>query len=233
MNTTTEQDKIIVVSGTDSGVGKSVVSGLLARWLHESGRTAITMKMVQTGCTGISSDIVEHRKLSNVSLQEEDAMGLTCPYLFSQPFYPLLASRLDRRYIDPEIIADSAYQLAESYDHVIVEGTGGLFVPLTDETSIIDLIDAHGWSTLLVTTPVTGTINHTCGSLEALENRNIPIQGLIYNLKTVAEIDHRVIDDTRNVLNRYLDKMGLAGRMCDIPQVACTESYCVDFSSIF
>lgn len=232
-HTVLENEKIIVVSGIDSGVGKSVVSGLLARWLHESGKTVITMKMVQTGCSGISRDIIEHRKLANVSLQEEDAMGLTCPYMFSEPFSPHLASRLAGRYIDPEIIAESAYQLAEAYDKVIVEGVGGLFLPLTEATAVIDLIAAHGWRTLLVTTPMVGSINHTRASLAALEARDIPIKGLIYNLKGAGETDHRVIDDTRNVFNRDLAETGLSGRMCDLPLVDCTESYCVDFSPLF
>ena len=229
----TENEKIIVVSGIDSGVGKSLVSGLLARWLMESGKTVITMKMVQTGCNGLSRDIVEHRKLANVSLLEEDAMGLTCPYIFSQPFTPHLASRIERRSIDPEVIAESAYQLAASYDRLVIECSGGLFVPLTESTAVIELIATHGWSTLLVTTPAPGSINHTRSSLAALKSRDIPIQGVIYNLKDGGETDHRVIDDTRNVFGRDLAEMGLSGRICDLPQVDCTESYCVDFSPLF
>ena len=63
--------KIIAVTGIDTGIGKTVATGLLARWLGESGFRVITMKMVQTGCSGLSEDIIEHRKLSGSSLLDD------------------------------------------------------------------------------------------------------------------------------------------------------------------
>lgn len=191
------------------------------------------MKMVQTGGSDLSQDIVEHRKLARTSLQEADAMGLTCPYIFTQPLPPHLAARLDGRYIDPDIIAESAHQLADEYDQVIMETCGGLFTPLHDDTHVIDYIGAQGWSTLLVATPVSGGVNHTLALLEAVVQRAIPLQGLVYNLHGCDTIDARVIDDGRRVLDHHLERHGQNVRICDLPPVSCTESYCVDFSSLF
>jgi dethiobiotin synthetase len=228
-----DNKNIIVISGIDTGIGKSVATGLLARWIKESGSSVITMKMVQTGNSRISEDIIEHRKLTGVALLEEDAMGLTCPYIFSVPCSPHLAARLDGRYVDPVVITDSASKLAQSYDYVLVEGVGGLFVPLNDETSVIDLIAANNWRTILVTGPRLGSINHTLAALECLENRRILLQGLIYNLEGSLETDPRIVDDSRRVFEERIGTMAGGPKLCDIPSVGCTESYCVDFSILF
>ncbi len=224
---------IIVISGIDTGIGKTVATGLMARWISESGSSVITMKMVQTGCSRISEDILEHRKLSGMPLQEEDAMGLTCPYIFEVPCSPHLAARLDGSSIDPAVITASARQLSETYDYVLVEGVGGLFVPLTDEVSLIDLVAANSWPTILVTGPRLGSINHTLAALDGMKHRGIRLQGLVYNLEGSNETDARIVADSRQVFCRHIKEMNAGSRICDIPSVACTKSYCVDFSPLF
>lgn len=227
------RSKIIAVSGIDSGIGKTMVTGLLARWLHENGRRVITMKMVQTGCSGMSEDLIHHRKLAGLEMFEEDAMGLTCPYVFSVPGPPHLASRLDGRVINTEVIVEAADQLARNYDFVLVEGVGGLFVPLNETSMSIDVWAAANWPAILVTGPRPGSINHTLGSLEALDRRKIPLTGMIYNLDGSRNIDPRIVDDTRRLFADKLAYSGCEPKICDLPDVSCTESYCVDFSILF
>lgn len=210
-----------------------MVTGLLARWLQENGHTVVTMKMVQTGCRGISTDILQHRKLAGREMYEEDAMGLTCPYVFATPEPPHLAARLDGRAINTEVIVDAANQLAQTYEVVLVEGSGGLFVPLNERAMIIDVYAAMNWSAILVTSPRLGAINHTFSSLEALETRNIPLTGLIYNMGGSRNMDPRIVDDTRRLFGDKLAESGGERKICDIPDVSCTESYCVDFSILF
>lgn len=224
---------IIMISGIDTGIGKTVATGLLARWLYDGGRRVITMKMVQTGCANLSEDIVRHRELTGVPLQEEDAVGLTCPYVFPVPCSPHLAARLDGRRIEPQVIVEHARQLAEQYEYVLVEGAGGLFVPLNEAALLIDLPAAQQWPVMLVTSPRLGSINHTLAALEALEHRNIRLQGLIYNLADAPDTDPRIVDDSRHLFARRLQDMKRDERLCDLPAVACTPSYCVDFSSLF
>lgn len=228
-----DQEKIVVITGIDTGVGKTVATGLLARWFKENGSRVITMKMVQTGCNDLSEDIVEHRKLSGMDLLDEDAEGLTCPYVFPVPCSPHLAARLHGSFINPDVIKSSADQLAEKYERVLLEGVGGLFVPLNDDTLLIDLIANNRWQLLLVTGPKLGSINHTLAALEAIENRNIPLLGLIYNLEGSRQADPRIVQDSRIVFAEKLQKMGGTARICDIPEVTCTTSYCVDFSTLF
>ena len=148
--------KVIVVSGIDTDIGKTVATGLMARWFKDGGINAITMKMAQTGCSGLSEDIIEHRRRASQEMFEEDAMGLTCPYVFPVPCSPHLAARLEGRTIDPEVISGAAEQLAANYDYVLIEGVGGLFVPLNDSVLVIDLIKDKNWPVILVTGPHLG-----------------------------------------------------------------------------
>lgn len=228
-----EYPKVIVVSGIDTGIGKTVVTGLLARWFKDNGIRAITMKMAQTGCSTMSEDIMEHRKLAGQEMVEEDAMGVTCPYVLGVPCSPHLAARLDGRLIDTEVIAKAAEQLANDYSHVLMEGVGGLFVPLNDSTMVIDLIAEKNWPVLMVTSPRLGSINHTLAALEALDHRNISLLGLIYNLDGSRTTDPRIVDDSRRLFAERMADIGCEGKICDVPDVSCTESYCVDFSILF
>lgn len=225
--------KIMVVAGIDTAVGKTVATGLLARWFLEHGVRVITMKMVQTGNRGLSEDIREHRKLSGTELLEEDAMGETCPYVFSVPCSPHLAARLDGTFINTERIVKNVEQLASVYDLVLLETAGGLMVPLTEETMIIDLIEEQRWPVILVTSPRLGSINHTYAALEILHNRHISLQGVIYNRMMESETDRRITEDSRRLFTKRIQYYGYDCNVCDIPNIACTDSYCVDFSMIF
>lgn len=228
-----EEGNIFVVAGIDSGIGKTVATGLLARWFKDTGSTAITMKMVQTGGSDFSDDIVAHRKLASQEMVEEDALGLTCPYIFSVACSPHLAARLDGRPIDPEVIVDAAKQLAGVYPIVLLEAVGGLFTPLGDDICVIDLIQQCSWPVILVTGPRPGSINHTIAALEALDNRGVALQGLIYNLNGSRSTDPRIIDDSRRLYSDRVSDFGWSSRICDIPDVSCTATFCVDFSELF
>ncbi|MDX9894674.1 MAG: dethiobiotin synthase [Desulfofustis sp.] len=225
--------KIVVVTGIDTGIGKTVVTGLLARWLQDAGQPVITMKAVQTGCERFSEDIAEHRKLAGIAWQEADALGLTCPYVFPVPCSPHLAAHLDGGRIDPQQIVASARSLAAEFNPVLLEGAGGLFVPLNERELFIDLLAEQKWPIVLVTGPRLGSINHTLAALEAIERRGIPLQGVVYNLAGSEATDPRIVDDSRQVFSDRIRTMGYAGRICDLPAVACTPSYCVDFSPLF
>ena len=101
---TRKQGKILFVGGIDTDIGKTVATGWLAAKLMRQGFSVITQKIVQTGCTGISDDILVHRRLQNLPLLPEDTDGITCPYLFGYPCSPHLAARMAGARIDPAVI---------------------------------------------------------------------------------------------------------------------------------
>lgn len=200
--------QIFFVSGIDTGIGKTIATGLIARGLIESGFRVITQKGVQTGCVGESEDIVKHRQLMGMALLEEDVNGDTCQYLFPTPCSPHLAARLAQEAIDPGKISHAALRLCEGYDIVLLEGAGGLFVPLKEEYTLIDYMAEMKWPVLLVTSSRLGSINHTLASFEALEKRGIKLAGVIYNHH--KETEQYIAEDSLNIIEQYLRKYGFS-----------------------
>ena len=122
---------VYFVSGIDTDTGKSVVTGLLARSLRKRGVNAITQKFIQTGCVGISEDILKHREIMGIEPQPVDEDGTTCPYVMTYPASPHLAAEIDKVTLDMERIEASTRKLNALYDVVLLEGAGGLYVPVT------------------------------------------------------------------------------------------------------
>lgn len=168
------------VSGIDTDAGKTICTGWLARELMRTGRTVATMKLVQTGCRSFSPDIRLHRRIMGLKLPEDDT-GLTAPALFSYPASPHLAAEIDAKQIDLEHLADCAQRLSETYEVVLVEGAGGLAVPLTRKVLAVDFAAAQDWPIVFVTSGRLGSINHTLLSLEAIERRNAVLSALVFN----------------------------------------------------
>ena len=212
--------KIFFISGIDTGIGKTIATGLIARGLMESGIKVITQKGVQTGCVGISEDIVKHRQLMGIGMLPEDTDGLTCQYLFSTPCSPHLAARIENTIIEPDKISQAAEQLSKRYDVVLLEGAGGLFVPLQDGYTLIDYLAERQWPALLVTSSRLGSINHTLASLEALQNRGIELAGIIYNHH--QETEQYIAEDSLKIISSYLPKYGFD---CPIVEMYDEQNY--------
>ena len=127
------KDNVFFVSGIDTNIGKSYATGFLARQWNEAGKRTITQKLIQTGNTTMSEDIELHRRLMGTGLLPEDREGLTMPEIFTYPCSPHLAAKIDGRPINFEHIKQATEQLSERYDAVLLEGAGGLMVPLTPD----------------------------------------------------------------------------------------------------
>ena len=178
--------------------------------------SVITQKLVQTGSGSPAEDIVTHRELMGISLTDEDRSGLTCPYVFPVPAAPRLAARLAGDRIDIAGISTATEALATLYDNVVIEGAGGLQVPLTDSITVLDYLAEQRYPTILVTSPRLGSINHTLMSLELLRDRGIPLVGLVYN--RFGETDEQIGADSRNVFERYLAVYGFPPEVVDLPE---------------
>lgn len=205
---------VIVISGIDTGIGKTFVTGLLGRALLLQGRNVITQKIVQTGCEGVAEDILEHRRLMGIALQDVDREGLTCPFLFRYPASPHLAARMEGREIDMLHLRRATFALQKRYELILLEGVGGLLVPLSPELLFADYIRDSGYGLLLVTSPRLGSINHTLLSIEACVTRGITIRGLIYN--SFQNVDQLIADESRNIIRHYLKKSGYSAPLIDL-----------------
>lgn len=196
---------IVFVSGVDTGIGKSVVTGMLARFVENKlHRSVVTQKMVQTGNRGFSEDLELHRRLLKRPPATEEEMRFQAPAVFSYPASPHLAAALDGNAVDPERLRNAASELSEKYDCVLIEGAGGLCVPLTEELLTADFIASCGYPVILVTGGKLGSINHTVLSLEALKHRNMTLKALIYN--TFPRLDPVIEKGTEEYLQHYLER---------------------------
>ncbi len=215
-------NQALAICGIDTGVGKSIVSGLLARHLLEQGKSTITLKLVQTGCTGRSEDILLHRKLMGIDWQTVDEQGLTCPYIFPLPASPHLAAEQAGTEIDPARLNQSADGLAAQFEQLIIESAGGLLVPLTRSLLFLDYLQQRGWPLLLVTSPRLGSINHTLLSLEAIKQRGMKLLGLVYNLH--GNHPPAIVHDSLRVFQDALGKYGFPEKIVLLPDLKESRS---------
>lgn len=192
------------VSGIDTSCGKTFVVGILARRLLDCGRNVITQKFIQTGNGKVSEDIIAHRKAMGVDLFEEDLNFTTCPYIFKYPASPHLSARLEGVQIDLEKISNCTKILEAKFDDVLIEGAGGLFVPISENFFTIDYIKLKNMPLIFVSSSKLGSINHTIMSLEACKQRDIMLGKFIYN--KYPHNDSPIVEDSLNFLTGYVHR---------------------------
>ena len=193
---------IYFISGIDTDIGKTIATGYLAKQLLDQGVNVITQKLVQTGNVGKSEDIEKHRLMMG-KIYPEDMQGYTAPQIFSYPASPHLATKLDGRELDFEVIEQATDVLASRYDVVLLEGAGGLMVPLTDQLLTIDYIAQKKYPVILVTSGRLGSINHTLLSLMALQRYGLRLDTLVFNTIDDSK-DSIIAEDTKRYLKDYL-----------------------------
>ena len=207
---------IYFVSGIDTGIGKTYATGFLAKNWNDQGIRTITQKLIQTGNSDLSEDIQQHRQIMGCGLLPEDQDKLTMPEIYTYPASPHLAARLEQRSVNFEKIQQATRSLAQRYQRVLLEGAGGLMVPLTEEVLTVDYVAAQQFPVILVTSGRLGSINHTLLSLELLKQRNIELYALAFNHADDAQ-DEVIAQDTIVYLKQYLQRGFPHAKWIDIP----------------
>ncbi len=176
--------KGLFITGTDTGVGKTVIAAALAHAFKQRGMNVGVMKPVATGCRRgrdgqlVSSDVQKLVRASGVS----DPIELVSPYRFEPPIAPWVALRQARGERISLDRIDHAFQaLASWHDLVLVEGIGGLLVPLDDKRAVADLAHRLGLPVLIVARAGLGTINHTLLTIEAARSAGLELFGVVLN----------------------------------------------------
>lgn len=172
----------IFVTGTDTGVGKTVVASGLLCLLRKHGVDAAPMKPVQTGCAGGNKAPDLEFMLAASGLRPSNALRrLMCPYRFAPACSPhLAAARASKRISFARIIA-CFNELRREHDIVVVEGAGGILVPLSQHGTMLDLMTALALPVVLVARPGLGTINHTLLSAREIRRAGLELLGVVFN----------------------------------------------------
>ena len=214
-----KRKKVYFVSGIDTDAGKSYATGYLAATWRKEEINVITQKFIQTGCeNGISEDIELHRKIMGTGLFPEDLDGTTWPIHYRYPASPDLAARLEGREIDLSPAERSLCKLSEKYDTILLEGAGGLLVPICGFYTMLDYVAEKSLPLILVTNPKLGSVNHTLLSLEVCRMRNVNVDMLIYNM--YPETAPEITDDTRKMLLSYLGKYHPECEFTEVPFIS-------------
>lgn len=211
-------ESVYFVSGIDTDAGKTIATGWLARQLIGLQRNTATLKFVQTGSTEGSPDVVVHRKIMRCGQLPEDLDGTTAPQVFSYPASPHLASRLDGKPLDLDRVDACIATLISRYDTLLVEGAGGLMVPLTNTLLTIDAVRQRNWPVVFVSGGKLGSINHALLSLEALQRREMRLAAFIWNRRFDSQ-DRIVAEDAYHYMRSHVEQFWPQALWLDCPVI--------------
>lgn len=171
----------VLISGTDTDVGKTFVTAIIARQLVESGIRLGVYKPACSGARMVDGQLCwDDIEVLTQAGRIEDR-GRICPQRFEAPLAPPVAARQAGQTVDWHLIQSGLTDWEQHADFVVVEGVGGLLCPLTESHSVADFAIWSGLPLIIVARLGLGTINHTLLTLEAAETRGIQVEGVILN----------------------------------------------------
>ncbi|MBE0521614.1 MAG: dethiobiotin synthase [Candidatus Methanoperedenaceae archaeon] len=172
----------IFITGTDTSIGKTAVAGGLAGALADKGLDVGVMKPVQSGA-GLRNGMFysPDAEFMIAACGSQDEMELVCPVMLREPLAPSVAAELEGKTVDVDIIKNAYLELERRHDIVIVEGAGGIAVPIKDGFLYSDLIKFLGIPAIVVARAGLGTINHTFLTVEYAKTCGITVTGVIIN----------------------------------------------------
>ena len=212
----------IFITGTDTGVGKTVVAAGLAMALKARGLKVGVMKPVATGCDGSDSNLVSHDAVFLWEAAENEYPALTNPSRFRNPLAPHVAATLEKKEVDLKRIQKSYQELQKHYDFIIVEGVGGLMVPLTKDFFVANLVRDFRLPIVVVARGGLGSINHTLLTVDAALIRGFEIRGIIFN--RVSTVNYSLAELTNPKIIHELTGIPILGslpEMEDLSVEAC------------
>lgn len=171
--------KAIFITGTDTGVGKTIFSAALARLMKSRGVNVGVMKPVTSGCNErngclVSDDAELLAWGAGIQMNQEIA-----PYLLKEPLAPAAAAAKEHVKIEFSRILAAYHRLCDDHDFIIVEGAGGLMVPLAGGLLIADLVKLLAIPLLVVARPDLGTVNHTILTCFCAQQLGLEVKGTI------------------------------------------------------
>jgi len=166
----------VFISATDTDVGKTVIACALARALRERGLSPGVMKPVSAG--GVPNDDAQDLVAASGA---GDPMEMINPCAYRAALAPMIAAERDGLVFDRALVLAKARQLAEKHQLLLIEGAGGLMVPLARDYCLLDLMQEFAYPVLLVARAGLGTVNHTLMSLELIRARKLPLLGVVLN----------------------------------------------------
>jgi dethiobiotin synthetase len=207
----------IFITGTDTGVGKTLVAAGIVRWLRSQWIDAVPMKPVQTGAEKHDSVLIAPDLefcLSASGLQPDpDERRWMSPYLYEPACSPHLAGRMAGRYPDISVIQKSSEIILRRRQAVIVEGAGGIMVPLNENETMLDLMKALGLPVVLVSRIALGAVNHALLSVNTLSTAGLDLAGIVFNQNEPPVPENRYIEEDNPAIISRFGKVRVLGNI--------------------
>lgn len=217
----------VLIAGTDTGVGKTVVTALLAACLRRRGVNAGVMKPVSSGCVQTDRGLVSpDAMLFERALGPLDPPELVNPVRYRAPLAPSVAARKEGRALDLPALDAAFEEMSRRYDVLLVEGVGGLLVPLEGRFTVADLALRWKLPLLVVARPGLGTINHTALTVLHARARDIPVAGFVFNScrcdappprQGVRDARERSVEQAAEGGVLSADNAACIGKLCEAP----------------
>lgn len=180
------------ITGTDTGIGKTVVTGALAARARQLGLSVAAMKPIESGID--ERDVTDGGPRSDaerlrVATGGADPLSLIRPYVLSEPLTPMVAAARAGITIDFAVLDAARDTLAASRDLLLVEGAGGLLAPITESLSFLDLFARWHCELIIVAGNRLGVLNHVLLTVRAAEARAVPVRAVILTQYTARDAD--------------------------------------------
>jgi dethiobiotin synthetase len=205
----------LLVTGTDTGIGKTVVAGAIANWFrHQHNRVAV-LKPAGSGCVRRREGLVsEDAEFLAHCADARFPLDVICPVRYAEPLAPAIAAERAKEPLDWEAVNRSIAAMSGSSDFMIVEGVGGLMVPMDERHTFLDVARWLKLPTVVVARPNLGTINHTLLTVNVLRSAGVNVAGVVINRYPAQNAD--VASETNP---RAIERWGKVPVLCVVPEV--------------
>ena len=179
----------LFITGTDTGVGKTLITGGIAAVLRQQGLKVGVFKPIASGCRNEGMLISDDTEFLALCADADYSLSVITPVTYKTPAAPVTCVQIEGRAIDYEEIVAAYTYLCDHTDVVLVEGIGGALVPIDQEHTVLDLAVEFNLPTVIVARPNLGTINHSLLTIEAVRNAGLPVAGLVISGYNAFEAD--------------------------------------------
>ncbi len=198
------------ITGTDTGVGKTFFCAGLAKELYSRKINILCQKWVTSGTGQVSEDLLFCYEIMGRRDRACRNGSLEAPYTFSYPASPHLAAQKEGRHIDVTRLMASTDKLSQECDILLIEGVGGLLVPITKSLLLADFVKRFSMPAIVVARAGLGTINHTLLTIEAMKARSIPLAGLVFNDLEPGS-DQEIVKDNMEIIKEFCPNVEIFG----------------------
>lgn len=204
----------LFITGTDTEVGKTIISCAIANWFARRRFRVGALKPVATGCVRRREGLVsEDAEFLAAAGDVAFPLDLICPVRLVEPLAPAIAAERSGETIEWDAVGRSIALMSREADVMIVEGVGGVMVPLDRQHTVLDLAEALGWPAVVVARAGLGTINHTLLTVAALRSRGVRVAGVVINGYPAERAT--VAEETNP---RAIEKWGRVPVLCIVPK---------------